>query len=61
MAKTTDQPYVFTPSLAKNIASIRTNLRFQAELLRDFDQEEANRVAKRLDRLRWDLKPLAGG
>ena len=49
----------FEPSVAKTISSIRTNLLFQAQLLRRFDQEEAERVAKRLDRLRWDLKPLA--
>jgi hypothetical protein len=52
-----EQPDRFT--LAKNISSIRVNLLFQAQCLRRFDTEEAERVARRLDRLRWDLKPLA--
>jgi hypothetical protein len=61
MAETTDkQPYVFVPSLAKNISVIRVNLLAQAQGLRRFDSEEAERVARRLDRLRMDLKPLAG-
>jgi hypothetical protein len=38
------------------IRDIRTNLQFSAEYLRRFDKEEAEQIAKRLDRLRWDLK-----
>jgi len=45
-------------SVAEAIRDIRINLQYNAEYLRRFDQEEAERVAKRLDRLRWDLKPL---
>jgi hypothetical protein len=41
---------------AEAIRDIRVNLQFQAEYLRRFDEEEAERIARRLDRLRWDLK-----
>jgi hypothetical protein len=41
---------------AEAIRDIRINLQFQAEYLRRFDEEEAERIARRLDRLRWDLK-----
>ncbi len=44
-------------SLAQAIQDIRTNLYYQADFLRrEFDAEEPDRIAKRLDRLRWDLK-----
>jgi hypothetical protein len=46
-------------TVAEAIRDVRINLQYNAEYLRRFDQEEAERVAKRLDRLRWDLKPLA--
>jgi hypothetical protein len=46
-------------TVAEAIRDIRINLQYNAEYLRRFDQEEAERVAKRLDRLRWDLKTLA--
>jgi hypothetical protein len=41
------------------VRDIRVNLQFSAEYLRRFDQEEADRIAKRLDRLRWNLKKFA--
>ncbi len=43
-------------SLAEAIRDIRTNLRFNAEYLRQFDEEQTEQIAKRLDRLRCDLK-----
>jgi hypothetical protein len=46
-----------TPTEA--IRDLRINLQFQAEYLRRFDEEEAERIAKRLDRLRWELKKFA--
>ena len=49
----------FKRTVAKTVSVIRSNLFFQAQLLRDFDQEEADRIAQRLDRLRRDLKPVA--
>jgi hypothetical protein len=60
MADSTQKPpYVFVRSFEKNISVIRTNLLFQANGLRqDFDSEEAERVARRLDELRMVLKPL---
>jgi hypothetical protein len=48
-----------TQTVAEAIRDIRINLQYNAEYLRRFDQEEAERVARRLDRLRWDLKSLA--
>jgi hypothetical protein len=44
---------------AEAIRDIRVNLQFQAEYLRRFDQETTEKIAKRLDRLRWNLKPYA--
>jgi hypothetical protein len=44
--------------LAEAIRDVRINLQYNAEYLRRFDQETAENVAKRLDRLRWALKPL---
>jgi hypothetical protein len=41
------------------IRDIRVNLQFSAEYLRRFDHETAEQIAKRLDRLRWDLKQYA--
>jgi hypothetical protein len=41
---------------AEAIRDIRINLQYQADYLRRFDEEEAERIARRLDRLRWDLK-----
>lgn len=38
------------------IQGIRANLQYSAEHLRRFDQETAEQIARRLDRLRWDLK-----
>jgi hypothetical protein len=46
-------------SVAQAIQDIRINLQYQAEYLRRFDEEEPERIAKRLDRLRWDLKRFA--
>jgi hypothetical protein len=41
---------------AEAIRDIRINLQYQADYLRRFDKEEAERIAQKLDRLRWDLK-----
>jgi hypothetical protein len=41
---------------AEAIRDIRINLQFQADYLRRFGEEEAERIARKLDRLRWDLK-----
>ncbi len=41
------------------VADIRTNLQFQANYLRRFDEETTESIAKRLDRLRWALKPFS--
>jgi len=46
-------------SIAEAIRDLRINLRFNAEYLRGFDEEEPERIAKRLDRLRWELKRFA--
>jgi len=46
-------------TIAEAIRDIRTNLHFSAEYLRRFDEPDADRIAKRLDRLRYDLKPFA--
>jgi hypothetical protein len=43
-------------SITEAIRDLRINLRFNAEYLRRFDEEEPERIAKRLDRLRWDLR-----
>ncbi len=43
-------------NIADAVQDIRTNLQYQAEYLRRFDAETPERIAKRLDRLRWDLK-----
>jgi hypothetical protein len=48
-----------TQTVPEAIRDIRVNLQFQAEYLRRFDQEESERIAKRLDRLRWDLKKFS--
>jgi hypothetical protein len=42
--------------IARAVRDITISLYYQAEHLRHFEEEEAERIARRLDRLRWDLK-----
>ena len=46
-------------TVAEALADIRTNLQYLAEHLRRFDEETADRIARRLDRLRYDLRSFA--
>jgi hypothetical protein len=46
-------------TIAETIRDLRISLWANAEFLRRLDSEEAERVARKLDRLRATLKPFA--
>lgn len=45
--------------IAEVIGTIRVNLQYQAEYLRRLDQDVSEAAARKLDRVRADLKKLA--